>query len=350
MPNGATTERARSTPPSTRSAPYLRVVVQVVVLLTLALAACGADARGVPLEASSPAERSAGGNTTIVVTTTILGDVTREVAGDVAQVVTLIPLGADPHSVQPSAQQVEQLVDAHLVVTNGAGLEANFAGAIEEAEAAGVPVVEATDAIEGLPPAADSDHAGEAAHAHPEDVDPHFWLDPVRMADVVRALGDAIATAVSEGEADAVERRADAYVHELEQVHDDVTSTLASVPTEAKTLVTNHESFRYFADRYGFTVVGTVIPSVSTGAEPSARDLEKLVTTISEHDVAAVFTEATAGDQFVQILSEEIGPGVQIVELFTGSLGPEGSGAETYLEMLRTNARRISGALVPTAP
>lgn len=310
----------------------------MVFVLALLLNACG-----------SFGETSAGGAgdpLSVVATTTILADVTSNVTGAAAEVTTLMEPGSDPHNFEASAQQLAALQTADLIVANGGNLEEHLLGSLAEAERAGVAVFSATDHIEPLTFNGEHDH-DEEAHAdedHDEDsVDPHFWTDPIRMADVARALGEQIGEL--SGDVDTVTGRADDYAAQLEELDADIDDTLAAIPEDDRTLVTNHEAFNYFADRYDFTIVGTVIPGLSTGAEPSARDLEELVHTIEQHQVNAVFTENTAPEQLPQTLAAEVGTGIQVVELHSDSLGQEGSGATTYIDMLATNAELVRQAL-----
>ena len=326
-------------------------VPALLVGLTLLLSACGAG------DAAGDAAAQTGDDLAIVATTTILGDVTRNVAGDLAEVSVLMPPGADPHGFEPSAQQLAQMQDADLVVANGADLEAQLTDALAEVERAGVPVFRATEHIdtltfEGHDAHADA-HGHDDAHADESDaavgdgqVDPHFWWDPTRMADVVRALGQRLATlADGAGASEAAGARAADYAQRLAAVDRDVEQLLAAVPADERRLVTNHEAFGYFADRYGFEIVGTVIPSVSTGAEPSARDLEELAHTIEQQQVDAIFTETIASDALADALATEVGADLEVVELHSDALGDEGSGPSTYVDLLRTNARRIHQAL-----
>jgi zinc/manganese transport system substrate-binding protein len=139
--------------------------------------------------------------------------------------------------------------------------------------------------------------------------------------------------------------RADAYAGELLALDEEIRATLAAVPPEGRTLVTNHRSFGYFADRYGFDVVGTVIPGGSAQAEPSSAELADLVAVIEETGVPAVFGETSNPSTLPDAVAAELGEDVEVVDLYTGSLGAPGSGAETLIGMLRTDTARIAEAL-----
>ena len=145
-------------------------------------------------------------------------------------------------------------------------------------------------------------------------------------------------------DADRVAACTDAYLAELADLHREITESLAPVPAAQRKLVTNHDSLGYFADRYDFEVIGTVIPATTTLAEPSPADLEELAHVIEENGVPAIFAEALHGAGEATALAEQL-DGVTIASLYTGALGEAGSGAETYVAMMRHNARTIAGTL-----
>ena len=335
------------------------------VALVVLVAACGGGAGATsPVD---PSGQTSDAGPSLVATTTVLGDVAEQVVGDEGEVVTLLPPGADPHGFQPSAQQVEAMTDADLLVTNGANLEESLGDAIAEAEDAGVPVFTAIDHVEAREFGEDEgEHAGEdadahegedgdahegdaaeveGAHGHDEGAtDPHFWLDPSQTAEAVRALGERL-DEVTGADASGFRERAAEYARQLQDLDAQVHDSLATIPDNQRTLVTNHDSFGYFAARYDFEVVGTVIPSVSTGAEPSAQQLAELAETIQDEDVGAIFAETTQSDRLAETLAAEVGTDVEVVQLYTGSLGEEGSPGGTYSGMLETNAQWIADAL-----
>lgn len=285
---------------------------------------------------------------TIVVTTPVLGDVVAHVVGDLATVEVLMPPGADPHAFQPSARQAVALTEADLVVTTGGGLEVGLADAVEGARDAGVPVFEAVDHVEPLPAGAHDEEEHAVGDGHDHDVDPHFSTDPLRMVDVVDALAEAIADEVPGVDRGALRGQADAYVEELRRLDRDMGAAIARIPDDRRTLVTDHHVFGYLADRWHFRVVGAVVPSPTTEAAPSARHLDELAQAVADHDVPAIFVEAGRDDRLARTLAEEIGD-VEVVELYGETLGEPGSGAETYLGMMRTNASRLADALAPEA-
>ncbi|MEM9653117.1 MAG: metal ABC transporter substrate-binding protein, partial [Actinomycetota bacterium] len=183
----------------------------------------------------------------------------------------------------------------------------------------------------------------EHGHAHDGD-DPHFFTDPVRMTDVVAGISAFLSAEVDGLDTAALDTAAADYTAELEALDAEVRSLVEDIPADSRILVTNHEVFGYFADQYGFEVVGAVIPSGSTVDGASAGDLAELAETIEEEGVKAIFSDASSSDNLIEALAAEVGD-VEVVELYTESLGESGSDGGTYLDMVRTNATRISAAL-----
>ncbi len=274
----------------------------------------------------------------MVVTTAILGDVVTELVGDAAAVEVIMPPNADPHDFAPSAQQAALMRDADALVMNGLGFEEGLVDTIGGAEADGVAVIAATDGVDLLEYGAAGDEQAD------EGDDPHFFTDPLRMAAAVEHIAEELVEQVDGLDTEAYRDRVATYLEALEALHEEVEETLSAVPEERRVLVTNHEVFGYFADRYGFEVLGVVIPGGSTLAEPSARGLSELAEAIAEEGVPAIFAEASSPSELADALAAE-GTAVDVVELFSEALGEDGSGAETYLGLVRTNARRIAGAL-----
>jgi zinc/manganese transport system substrate-binding protein len=275
---------------------------------------------------SGEGSSAAGNGPSIVVTTSIIGDVVANLVGDQAHVEVLMPPNADPHEFAASARQAAALREADLIVTNGGGFEAGLDDTVAAAEDDGVTVFSALDAVDRL---------GD---------DPHFFTDPARMAVAARALADFLPDHVPALDTAAFRRQAAAYVADLDALDAEVSSTLAPIPPERRKLVTNHDVFGYFADRYGFTVIGAVIPSITTQSQPSAGDLDRLAAQVTAAGVPAVFADTSSPEDLADALADEAG-GVRVVELYSESLGEPGSDGGTYADMMRTNAERIAEAL-----
>lgn len=191
----------------------------------------------------------------------------------------------------------------------------------------------------------DDDHADEADghdHAH-TGADPHVWFDPVRVSGVLAELAGRL-TADAGLDPDAVGACLSRYQDELTRLHDEVVETLSAVAPADRRLITNHDALGYFADRYGFEVIATVIPSGSTLAEPSTAALGELAELITDTGIRAVFAEQIQSADTIESLAARAGP-VEVATLYTGALGPPGSGAETYAGFMRTNARIVADAL-----
>ena len=276
---------------------------------------------------------------TVVVTTNILGDVTRHLVGDQADVVVLMESGADPHSFGISAQQAAKLENADLIIHNGAGLEEGVLHHVEAAAAEGVPTLAAMDAVEPLTFTFDDDGEDKAAD------DPHFWTDPVRMVQASEAMAEGIIHHVKGADPAAVRQNTDRYVGELKDLEAWMADRFATIAADKRKLITNHHVFGYLAHRFGFDVIGAVIPSGTTLASPSSSDLDDLTGKIRTAGVVAVFADSSQPERLAKVLAEEAGQDIAVVPLFTESLGAAGSGAETYLGMMRSNTDRITQAL-----
>ena len=308
----------------------------------------------------------------IVVTTNILGDVVGKAVGDLFDVETIMPPGADPHVFQASAKQVDRMMKADLLVVNGANFEEGLLDVIKGAESDGVKVFEAIDSVDPLEDndkeeghddhddhdeEGHDDHDKEEGHDdHDEEghddhhghdhggVDPHFFTDPGRMAQVVKQLSDFLVLNFPEiDEKDLVSHMTD-YSKKLEDLDSEVMQTLSSIPTGSRVMVTNHEVFAYFAESYEFEILGTIIPSSSTLSNTSAKDLVDLAEKMKAEGVPAVFVDASSSDALAEALAGEV-DGVKVVSLFSESLGAEDTAGSTYIDMVRTNSELIASAL-----
>ncbi|MCC4250038.1 MULTISPECIES: zinc ABC transporter substrate-binding protein AztC [Microbacterium] len=273
----------------------------------------------------------------VVVSTNILGDVVSNLVGDDIEVITLMRPGADPHSFEISASEAARLRAADLVVSNGLGLEEGLQQHLDAAADAGVATFVAGDAVDVLPYT--STDAGGAD-------DPHFWTDPAQTIAVVDALVPVL-EGMAGVDAAAVATRAADYREALEVLDADMTTAFAAIPEAQRALVTNHHVFGYLADRFGFRVVGAVIPGGTTLAAPSASDLADLVSAIDEAGVRTIFAESSQPDRLMKALAEEADVEVTVTELFTESLTDVAGGAPDYLTMMRVNTERIATGLSP---
>jgi ABC-type Zn uptake system ZnuABC Zn-binding protein ZnuA len=311
------------------------------ILAILASAACAAPA--------APATQT---ETTIsvVATTTQIADVARQVGGDAVRVTQLLKPNVDPHDFDPSPADLQTLATAQVVIENGLGFEPWLDQAVTAAGNGGTVV----DASRGAT-LREGHHEEEGHHADEEksgedpehsEYDPHIWHDPANVKVMAANIEKALAQAVPSRAATFAQRR-QAYGTELDRLDAWIKQRIATIPQAARKVVTNHDAFGYYLDRYGLTYVGAIIPSFDISAEITGKNLSDLVAAIRKTGVKAIFSESTVPPKAAQALAAEAG--VKVVggedSLYGDSLGPAGSGADTYLGMMRHNTEVIVGAL-----
>jgi ABC-type Zn uptake system ZnuABC Zn-binding protein ZnuA len=283
-----------------------------------------------------PVDLSDGELLAVVATTSILGDVVRAVVGEAANVTVLMERGRNPHSYEPTPSALRTVERAHLVFTNGLGLEENLLDDVESI-ATGY-VVPASAGVEPL----EAEHEDEEDHHH-EAGDPHVWMDPTNAIVWVRNIIHALREA-DPANAETYEANGEAYIHELEEIDAWIREQVASIPAARRKLVVDHKLFGYFAAQYDFRTIGAVVPATTDTAEPSARDIARLVETIRDEEVRAIFVGRTASrslEQLARTVADEVGRDVVIIHTLTGSLAPAGEPGDTYLGFLRYNVRQI---------
>ncbi|MCA1954325.1 MAG: metal ABC transporter substrate-binding protein [Anaerolinea sp.] len=444
----------------------------VVILVAVLLSACSTR----PVTSEKPALR-------VLAVESFVADMAQNVAGDRAQVQTLIPLGLDPHAFEPTPQDVAKIAESNVLIVNGAGVEEWLEPVLQnvdgqrlvieasaglqsrtarEGEEAVMSPEEKADALcadmkglvateekvsgterasatqlhdEHAPQGGAHEHvlelltlrlnaqagnrfggfvlldveeagdtfiaaqAGEltifdaagqeveientlplacsglaqawvaelqpgeyvlalsnfanettpfvagpmAGHHHHHEGDPHFWLDPLSAVHYVENIRDGLIQADPEGK-ELYTKNAAAYIARLQELDGWIREQVKTIPPENRLIVTNHESFGYFADRYGFTVVGTIIPSVSTGSAPSAQQLARLVDRVRSTGAKAIFLETGSNPQLAQQIAQETGLHV-VSDLYTHSITPPGGNAPTYIDMMKYNVQAIVQAL-----
>jgi manganese/iron transport system substrate-binding protein len=319
----------------------IRIFLQSVFLLFMPvflLAACS----------TSAAPGGAPEDLKIVASTSIVGDVVRQIAGQKVDLVVLIPTGSDPHTFEPRPQDIAAISEADIVFINGLGLEETLEPVLD-ANLAG-RLVAVSDGIAVLP--FEDDHGDRdeefetGKHEDESDEyaagDPHTWMDPNNVIVWVQNITAALAQ-VDPLHADEYQRNAEAYLAELRELDRWIRGQVSQVPPSQRKLVTDHAVFNYFAQEYGFELVGLVVPALSTNAAPSAKELAALEDEIRQKDVKAIFVGATVNPALSAQVAADTG--AQVVFVYTGSLSPAGSGAETYLDFMRYNVSAIVGAL-----
>ena len=319
--------------------------------------------------AASPPATSPGEKLKVVATTTIVGDVVRQIGGEAIDLTVLLPVGSDPHTFSPSPRDVAAVSEADVVFINGAGLEEFLTALLESAggEAEIIDLSEGLTLLEFEADHHDDDHEGdhhdddhegdhhdddhegdhhhddhEGDHHHHHDMDPHTWTSPRNIAIWVTAIEQALSR-LDAANAQTYQANAAAYQEELTALDGWIVEQIAQIPVERRVLVTDHLVFGYFATHYGLEQLDAVVPGYSTLAQPSARELAALEDAIRAYDVPAIFVGSTVNPALAQRVAEDTG--IQLVFVYTGSLTAADGDAPTYLAYMRYNVTAIVEAL-----
>lgn len=369
--------------------------MMVALLLVMAMS---------PLFAGGQNDEDASGDNTerlvVVATTSIIHDVVQQIAGDRADVKVLMGYGQNPHAFEPAPRDMAAIEKADIVFVNGYDLEENLMRSIRTLEVHHLVEVSAGGEHEGHEAehheehdtehheheADHDDHEGEhheheadrdeheaehhddhegEHHEHEADhdehegehhdheaghdhhhhggADPHTWMSPLNVMEwterIAHALGEEDPT-----NAEYYEKRANEYKAELKKLDHKIREALAPIPEERRIIVTDHDLFGYFARDYHVTVVGTIIPSFSTNAEPSAKDMAELLEKLKERGVNALFVGETSGEAVIKLarsLEKESGGKAEVVSFLTGSLRKKGEKGDSYISYMEYNLKQI---------
>jgi zinc/manganese transport system substrate-binding protein len=287
--------------------------------LALALLAAGCGGSG----------QASDGRLEVVATTTVLGDWVRAVGGDDVAVDQVLEPNTDPHEYEPRPSDIEAAAGASLVFANGDGLDAWIDEVVSDSGSG----AEVTDLGAVVPDRLPGEDQGDA---NPARYDPHWWHDPGNAEAAVAEIERRLA-ASAPADRRLFERNAERYLARLRALDRGIRRCVDAVPAARRKLVTDHDAFGYFAHRYGIEVVGAVIPSQTTQAQPSAKDLAELARTVEEQGVSAIFPESSLSPKLAEAIARQTGASVEHT-LYGDSLGPEGSPGATYLGMEAANA------------
>ncbi len=293
----------------------LHFIFPVLLSFSLVLSACQS--------ARPPVE----GNGNPLAIESFLADIAQNVAGDRMIVDTLIPPGLDPHSFEATPQDVVKISNCPILIINGAGLEEWLAHILSNVQKDKLIIT----ASSGL--------SNRAAKGGSEELDPHFWLDPIDVIRYVENIRDGFIQA-DPGGAETYQRNAQEYIAKLQELDLWIKDQVAAIPPSDRKLITNHESLGYFADRYGFEVIGAIIPSTTTGSSPSAEELARLVDLIYATGTKAIFVEAGSNLQLASQLSNETGIKV-VSDLYSHSMLSSDGYSSSYIEMMKHNVTLI---------
>lgn len=282
------------------------------------------------------AARADSGKLRVIATTPLVADWVLSIGGDDVEVRPLLKPLVDPHDFEPGTGDAAAVAEAKLVVASGAGFDAWVEG-LARGAGGKAALVELAPVYRLRPPLL----GGEGAK-----LDPHFWHDPTIVVAAIFKLRDALAAA-DPAHAAGYRTRAAAYAARLRALDADLKRSFAAVPAAQRLMVTDHDAFGYLARRYGITLVGAAIPSTSTAASANARDTARLIDVIRKRKVPTLFSESSVDPKLIRQIAGEAGARVE-AGLYGDTLGPVGSGADSYLSMMATNARLIvAGMLRP---
>ncbi len=308
-------------------------------LILIALVACRSsddnERQEYKMPSLSPVSLDTDQKLDVVAATSIVADVVEQIGGDRLKLKTLLPLGADPHAFEPTPQDVVAVSDAHVIFANGLGLEEFLDPLLESAEA--------TDKAVHVSHGIELEHENELeSDHHDHDADPHTWTDPNYVILWTRTI-EAALSALDPANAETYAANAETYRAALTELDAWVRGQVAQVPRAKRQIVTDHLLFAHFADRYGFTQVGAIVPGYSTMSEPSAKELAELQDAIHDLGVQAIFVGNTVNPDLAQRVAQDTG--VQLIFLYTGSLTKKGGPADNYLDYIHYNVNAIVNAL-----
>jgi ABC-type Zn uptake system ZnuABC Zn-binding protein ZnuA len=307
----------RATPLLGRRAPLTATVLGAVVLAT----GCGVSDPGGTNADGSPFVK-------VIATTTQLGDIVREVGGPNVRVTQILKPNTDPHDYEPRPRDVQETAGAKVVFVSGDNLDRWMGDVVEQGGGDATTVDLAAALPQRLP--------GEQEGSEASEYDPHWWHDPRNVEAAVAEIRDALVKAEPSAR-QRIDAGAARYLAKVKALDAGIRRCMAQVPAAERKLVTDHDAFGYFARRYGITVVGAVIPSQSTQAQPSASGISDLAKVIRAEGVKAVFPESSVNPRLAKAIAAQTGATAELT-LYGDTLGPEGSSGDTYLKMERANA------------
>jgi len=260
-----------------------------------------------------------------VATTTHVGSIASEIGGEDIALTVLLQPGVEAHDFEITPAAGAAIEGADVILESGAGLERWLDDAIS--------TIGGAERVRDL-----------SIGVNLRGDDPHYWLTAPNAVVMVENARDALADAAPEAAA-AISERAEGLIERLETADAEIRHLIDEIPEDRRSIVTDHDALGYFIDGYGLEFGGSVFPSLDVTAEPSARDIEALVSTIRERDIRAIFTESAVDPKLARAVADETNAELVDEPLYTDSLGPPGSGADTIDGMLLHNATVLHDAL-----
>jgi manganese/iron transport system substrate-binding protein len=317
-------------PANTRS----KLVLPMVMALLAACAASNAGPKLTPIESLRAVQLPDTRRLSVVGTTTLVGDLLRQVGGEWIDLHVLLAAGRDPHDFQATPGDMRAAGGAAVIFVSGFGLEGNMLTTLADS----FPDLPMVDLSQDLQPL---EAAGSSAASAPE-TDPHVWLDPMNVIRWAENAAQALARLDPQNESHYAENARE-FAARLQALDAWIRNEVDPIPVERRVLVTDHHMLDYFARRYDFEVLGTIIPGYSTEAEVSARDLARLEDEVRSAGARAIFIEHSANPQLAQTVAGDTG--LIVVPLYVGALsGPDGPAAD-YIELMQYDVRTLVQAL-----
>jgi zinc/manganese transport system substrate-binding protein len=324
---------------------YLPIIAAIAVAVVF-LAACGGSTdptatTSTPGSTPASSPSTTGGKLRVVATTLQIRSMAEAVAGDRAEVRSIMPPGADAHDFEPKPSDVQGIRESAIVLKNGIGLD-DWADKLIENAGGQNAVVTVTEGIPLREGASGTSTASEEANTA-EEHDPHVWLDVTNAITMTRNIREALIEVDPAGDA-TYKANAESYLVKLTELDNYIKGQIANIPEGNRKMVTNHDAFGYFIERYGLQFAGSIIPSMSTEARPSAGEVAALINKIKAEKVKAIFLESSINPQLATQIANDAG--VKVVDnLYADSMGAPGSPTGSYEGMMRHNAETIGDAL-----
>jgi len=311
---------------------WTRQAARILGAATAALVVAGCSSTPSPGPTAAP---GTGQRLTVVATTTQLADFARTIGGERVEVTQILKPNVDPHDYEPSPADIQAIASARLLVKNGVGLEKWLDPTIASAGFHG-PVVDTSAGV--------SIRKGQGAQE--TGGDPHIWHNPQNAKIMCGNIEKALAQAAP-GDVAVFQTNLATYDAKLDALDADIQRKIDTIPADQRKLVTNHDAFGYYIDRYHLQFIGSIIPSFDTSAELSAKDVQDLVAKIKATGVKAVFSESSLPPKTAQAIAQQAGVKVEAGadSLYGDTLGPSGSAGATYVQMEEHNTDTIVHAL-----